>query len=114
MAPRKQDERVRGRGKRSAPEAAGYVCDVANQLLTDFARRDQGLRATEDVLFGRYAIKVPKAYEDSTMASHAPIALDMVNSITAALTANPPEVNFEPVASGSEAQNNAELREKFF
>lgn len=114
MASRKRDEYVKGRGKRYVPEAAGYVCDVANQLLSDFAGRDANLRATETLLFRRHAVNVPKAYQDSTIVVKAPIALDMVNTITAALTVNPPEVKFEPVASGSEAQNNAELREKFF
>lgn len=109
-----QEERVRGRGKSYVPAAEGYVTDVGQQLLTDFARRDETLRATENVLFGRSSVKVPKAYEDSTIVTKAPIALDMVNTITAALTANPPEVKFEPVAAGSQAQNNAELREKFF
>ena len=114
MAARKKDEWVRGQGKRYVPDAAGYVTDVAQQLLSDYQARDQVLRATENVLFRRHAVAVPKAYEDSTIVVRAPIALDMVNTITAALTVNPPEVNFEPVASGSEAQNNAELREKFF
>ena len=116
MAERKRapDERVRGKGKSYVPHADGYVTDVANQLLSDFAVRDRNLQATERTLFGRYTVKVPKAYEDSTIVTKAPLALDMVNSITAALTVNPPEVKFEPVASGSEAQNNAELREKFF
>ena len=116
MAQRKRpdDERVRGRGKSYVPAAEGYVTDVAQQLLSDFALRDKNLQATERVLFGRYDVKVPKAYEESTIVTKAPLALDMVNSITAALTVNAPEVNFEPVASGSEAQNNAELREKFF
>lgn len=113
MASRK-NEYVRAQGKRYAPEAAGYVCDVANQLLSDFAGRDAQLRATEATLFRRHNVAVPKAYESSTIVVKAPIALDMVNTITAALTVNPPEVKFEPVASGSEAQNNAELREKFF
>ena len=62
--------------------------------------RDRNLQATERTLFGRYTVKVPKAYEDSTIVTKAPLALDMVNSITAALTVNPPEVKFEPVASG--------------
>src|SRR5262245_25900593 len=118
MAERKRgaaaEERVRARGKSYVPAADGYVTDVANQLLADFQARDQQLQATERVLFARYTVKVPRAYEDSTIVTHAPIALDMVNAITAALTANPPEVTFEPVASGSQAQNNAELREKFF
>ena len=65
-------------------------------------------------LFRRHELKVPKAYEDSTIRVKAPIALDMVNSIVAAMTINPPAVQFEPIAGGSEAQNNAELREKFF
>jgi len=114
MAARKRDEWVRTKGKRYVPEANGYVTDIANQLLADFQNRDANLRTTENILFRRHAIAVPKAYEDSTIVVKAPIALDMVNTITAALTVNPPEVKFEPVASGSEAQNNAELREKFF
>lgn len=115
MAARKRsNEYVRARGKRYAPQAAGYVCDVANQLLSDYANRDALLRATENLLFRRHSVAVPKAYEGSTIVVKAPIALDFVNTIVAALTVNPPEVKFEPVASGSEAQNNAELREKFF
>ena len=114
MAARKHDEYVRARGKRYAPDAVGWVTDVANQLLSDFTARDKLLKDTEAVLFRRHSVEIPKAYEGSTIEIKAPIALDFVNTITAALTVNPPEVNFEPVASGSEAQNNAELREKFF
>ena len=98
----------------TTPDAVGWVTDVANQLLTDYTARDQLLRDTETILFRRHKVAIPKAYEGSTIEIKAPIALDFVNTITAALTVNPPEVNFEPVASGSEAQNNAELREKFF
>jgi len=100
--------------RKYAPEMGNYVSDVANQLLVDFQRRDAGLRETEALIFRRHTLQVPKAYEDSTIVVKAPIALDMVNSIVAAMTINPPEVNFEPVAAGSQAQNNAELREKFF
>lgn len=113
MAERRR-ETVRSRGRSYQPEASGYVTDIAQQLLSDFQARDQNLRETEALLFRRHEIKVPKAYEDSTIRVKAPIALDMVNAIVAAMTINPPEVSFEPVASGSEAQNNAELREKFF
>jgi hypothetical protein len=100
--------------RKYAPEMEGYVSDLSNQLLADFRNRDQLLRDTEALIFRRHALEVPRAYEDSTIVVKAPIALDMVNSITAAMTVNPPEVNFEPVASGTQAQNNAELREKFF
>src|SRR5215471_4494550 len=96
------------------PEANWAVTDIANQLLTEFQTRDTLYRQTEALLFQRHQVKVPQAYEDSTIVVRAPIALDMVNSIAAALTINAPEVKFEPVASGSQAQNNAELREKFF
>jgi hypothetical protein len=113
MAARK-NERVRRGGKTYEPASNGYVTDLANQLLADYQVRDQLLRETEALIFRRHVIKVPKAYEDSTIRVKAPIALDMINSIVAAMTINPPEVNFEPVAGGSEAQNNAELREKFF
>ena len=40
MAERKRgsgDDRVRGKGKSYVPNADGYVTDVANQLLRDFA-----------------------------------------------------------------------------
>ena len=111
-----QMETVKARrgSRRYAPDAASYAHDIANQLLADFAKRDAGLHETEALLFRRHELKVPKAYEDSTIRVKAPIALDMVNSIVAAMTINPPAVQFEPIAGGSEAQNNAELREKFF
>ena len=111
-----QPETVKARrgSRRYAPDAASYTHDIANQLLSDFQARDASLRETEAVLFRRHELRVPKAYEDSTIRVKAPIALDMVNSIVAAMTINPPAVQFEPIAGGSEAQNNAELREKFF
>ena len=93
---------------------AAEVCEVVNQLREDFQGRDALYRTIETAIHSEYRLNVPKAYETTAMQIRTPLALNVVNTVTAALSVNPPSVNCEPLTRGLKGQQNAEKREHFF
>jgi hypothetical protein len=90
------------------------VTELVNQLGDDFARRDDLYRTIEKCVHSEYALNVPEAYQATAMQIRTPLALNVVNTVTAALSVNPPSVNCEPLIRGLKGQQNAEKREHFF
>jgi hypothetical protein len=85
--------------------------ELITQLRLDFEARDRLYERTDDVLWSRYPLNVPDNYRTTSTEVRSPLAHNIVSTISAALSVNPPQVNFEPLGSSQQAQANAELRE---
>jgi len=85
--------------------------ELIAQLRLDFEQRDRLYEQTDDVLWSRYALNIPDNYKTTSTEVRSPLAHNIVSTISAALTVNPPQINFEPLGSSQQAQSNAELRE---
>lgn len=107
--------------KRSSPAPerddayrAAEVTELVNQLRGDFSKRDDLYRTIEKAVHSEYDLNVPQAYKATAMQIRTPLAMNIVNTVTAALSVNPPSVNCEPLQRGLKGQQNAERREHFF
>lgn len=94
--------------------AAAEAGEILDQLRADFGERDRLYEATEKVLWSEYTLNVPDAYRTTTQEIRSPIQLNVVNTISAALSVNPQNINFEPLGQTQKAELNSELREHFF
>jgi hypothetical protein len=86
----------------------------AESLRQEFSKRDKLYRLIDAILFGDVEIKIPEAYCDTALAVHAPMALNIASTVTAALSVNPMSINFKPIGFGDIYQQNSTLRENFF
>lgn len=93
---------------------AAEVTEVVNQLREDFRSRDDLFNRIDEAIHSEYRLNVPQAYQTTAMQIRTPLALNIVNTVTAALSVNPPSVNCEPLMRGLKGQQNAERREHFF
>jgi len=93
---------------------AAEVCDVVNGLRDDFRGRDDLYKKIEEAIHSEYRLNVPQAYQSTATQIRTPLAMNIVNTVTAALSVNPPSVNCEPLMRGLKGQQNAERREHFF
>ena len=93
---------------------AAEVTEIVNQLREDYSKRDALYRQIDQAIHSEYALNVPAAYETTAMQIRTPLAMNIVNTVTAALSVNPPSVNCEPLQRGLKGQQNAERREHFF
>ena len=66
------------------------------------------------MLFQENEVQIPDNYRKTALEVKSPLAPHIANTVTAALSTNPPNVQFDPVAFGDPAQANCTLREKFF
>jgi len=103
-----------GSGGGSGDERAGMIQDIVQQLRDDYRERDALYSAIDTVLFQENAVLIPENYRKTALEVKSPLAPHIANTVTAALSTNPPNVQFDPVSFGDPAQYNATLREKFF
>jgi hypothetical protein len=93
-----------------ALEALELVRDLSNT----FQARNELYAYTERVLYMDEPVYIPPKYKESTVEVRTPLALHAVNTVTAALSANPPQTQFDPVSVGDTGQQNSTKREHFF
>jgi hypothetical protein len=103
-----------GRGDASGDQKAGMIQDIVQQLRDDFRGRDALYAQYDTVLFQENEVAIPDNYRKTALEVKSPLAPHIANTITAALSTNPPNVQFDPVSFGDTAQMNSTLREKFF
>lgn len=92
----------------------GMLTDLVQQLRDDFRERDSLYAAYDTIIFQQNEVQIPENYRKIALEVKSPLAPHIANTITAALSINPPNVQFDPVAFGDAAQANSTLREKFF
>ncbi|MCR4375905.1 MAG: hypothetical protein NUW22_13760 [Acidobacteria bacterium] len=92
----------------------GELTDVVSQLRQDFADRDALYRDLEALLYGEIPVSIPDAYRKTAVEVRNPLAVHIINTVTAALSVNPFTLHFEPTGFGDSHQENATLREHFF
>jgi hypothetical protein len=88
--------------------------ELVSQLKKDFSERDELYRYIDAVLYGEATPNIPKGFRKIGHARRNPLATYYCNTITAALTVNPPRVHCPVSGIGDAAQVNATLREHFF
>ena len=93
---------------------SGLIQDIVQQLRDDFRERDALYAQYDTVLFQENEVQIPDNYRKTALEVKSPMAPHIANTITAALSTNPPNVQFDPVSFGDTAQINSTLREKFF
>ena len=102
-------------GTSKAEDAAERATlELATELKTQFADRDQLYRDIDAVLFGELPVEIPEAYRKTAIEVRSPLALHIANTVTAALSVNPAGVVFKPIGFGDVYQANSTLREQFF
>lgn len=95
-------------------DKAGEIEQVVGQLRQDFKARDDLYKTIENVVFQQTPVIIPDNYRETAIEARAPLALRIVNTITAALSVDPFTVQFEPVMKGQSGRLNSSLREHFF
>jgi hypothetical protein len=90
------------------------IQDIVQQLRDDFRERDALFSHIDTILFQENEVAIPDNYRKTALEVKSPLAPHIANTVTAALSTNPPNVQFDPVAFGDPAQANSTLREKFF
>lgn len=93
---------------------AGEIGDIVEQLRRDFRKRDDLYEVTDETIFSEYELNIPEAYRKTSTEIRSPLALHIVNTVSAALSVNGMQLQFEPVRTGQSGELNAELREHFF
>lgn len=88
--------------------------DLVSSLQETFAPRDRLYRELDEIIYLKRKPYVPKNYRKTTVSVRSPMALHMVNSVTAALSVNSPVVGYDPIGLGDEPVENAQLRQAFF
>lgn len=95
-------------------DTARYV-ELVRMLRDDFRDRDSLYTYIDDVIYGRLRPNIPKGYRKIGRARRNPLAVHFVNTITAALTVEMPEVYYPLDGNASDAaQANSTKREHFF
>lgn len=95
---------------------AAIAQEIVSQLRADFRERDRLYQVIDTTVFLEDAVNIPRAYQKTALAVHSPLPLHIPTTVTAALSINPPRVQFPPVgkAGAVSVQNNATKREHFF
>ncbi len=88
--------------------------DVVDALREEFRDRDKVLEDIEKVIFLENAVEIPVGYMKTALEVRSPLPAHIVNTITSALTVNPPSVVFDQVGIGDAALENQALRQRFF
>lgn len=107
-------DKVPPAGGNSDDSTARAVQEVIEQLRKDFKERNLLYERIENVVHGRIPIKVPSAFQNIATIARSPLPMVHKNTITAALSTNPPKVNVRPLGFGESWDTNATLREHFF
>lgn len=105
----------RGMGPpRTDSDRASRAVEIVNSLRKDFSQRDELYRDIDAVLYQEIDPDIPEAYRATAEIVKSPLAIHMASTITAALSVNPFQVQFQPVGTGDSHQTNASEREHFF
>lgn len=95
-------------------EEARRVTDVVESLREEFRDRDKVLEDIEMVVSLETSIKIPAGYKKTALEVRSPLAAHTVNTITSALSVNPPATIYDQVGIGDRALENQSLRQAFF
>ena len=90
------------------------LTEIVDQLRADFKARDALYDDIDKVIYGEVPVLIPEAYQEYAEEVRSPLPIHITNTITAAMTVNPPTTQFLPVGFGDTHQENATLREHFF
>lgn len=90
------------------------VINLMKDLQTDFLDRNQLYKNIDDVIFLRNKVAIPEAFQATAVEVHSPLAPHITNTVTAALSINPPKVYFQPIAIGESGEENSAMRQNFF
>ena len=93
---------------------AREAIDVVEALREEFRDRDRVLTDIEKVIFLENQVDIPVGYMKTALEVRSPLPAHIVNTITSALTVNPPSVIFDQVGIGDAALENQALRQRFF
>jgi hypothetical protein len=93
---------------------AREALDVVDALRQEFRERDEVLEDIEKVIFLENAVEIPVGYMKTALEVRSPLPAHIINTITSALTVNPPSVVFDQVGIGDAALENQALRQRFF
>jgi hypothetical protein len=88
--------------------------DVVDALREEFKDRDKVLEDIEKVIYLENAVEIPVGYMKTALEVRSPLPAHIVNTITSALTVNPPSVVFDQIGIGDAALENQALRQRFF
>lgn len=102
-----------GTGQRDQRRVAATL-ELVDTLKAEFQARDDLYNRIDGVIYGTHDSKIPKAYQGIGKPRHNPLAVYFCNTITAALTVDPPQVQFPQTGTSESQQSNATLREHFF
>jgi hypothetical protein len=98
----------------SDPQAEGDLQQIVSQLTDDFAPRNTLYAEIDRVVYLDKPVSIPESYAEAALEVRAPAALNVVNTVTAALSINPPTVQFRPTSMGLGGERNATLRNHYF
>jgi len=90
------------------------TCELAQSFLHEFDARDRLYQDIDATLFSEFPIDIPEAYRKTAVEVRVPLALNIANKVTAALSVNRPSVGFKPVGFGDIYEANSTQRERFF
>jgi hypothetical protein len=93
---------------------AREALDVVDALRQEFRDRDKVLEDIEKVIYLENAVEIPVGYMKTALEVRSPLPAHIVNTITSALTVNPPSVVFDQIGIGDAALENQALRQRFF
>lgn len=95
---------------------AARIQEVVSQLKGDFSKRDRLYGAIDKIVYLEDEVTIPSAYQKTALEIHSPLPLHIPTTITAALSINPPRIQYPPVGriSAITVQENATKREHFF
>lgn len=93
---------------------AREILEIVQQLKDTFAARNELYERIDRVVYREEPVVIPDAYRATAVEVRSPLATHIANTVTAALSVNPPTVMFEPIGFGDAAQENSTLRERFF
>src|SRR5580765_409868 len=88
--------------------------ELAEQLERDFRDRNDLYADIDATLFSHFPVEIAEAYRKTAIEVRAPLALHIAQNVAAALSVNPPTIQFRPVGFGDVYQENSTRRERFF
>jgi hypothetical protein len=88
--------------------------DLAEQLERDFHDRNTLYADIDKTLFQNFPVEIPEAYRKTAIEVRSNLALHIAQNVAAALSVNPPTIQFRPVGFGDVYQENSTRRERFF
>src|SRR5215471_10774941 len=106
----------KGWGKSASQEETmeRQTLELAQQLQRDFHDRDALYADIDAALFSNFPVEIPDAYRKTAIEVRAPLTLHIAQNVSAALSVNPPSIQFRPIGFGDVYQENSTRRERFF